>query len=145
MPTYKTKLKKRRSFRTHLIQHNQKARLQNKINYLLFRAKSDEGEPLTKTKMFTIIILENKEHNFHFLKNETEFNVKGKWHSKRSKLFEENNAEITILYLDNEQGSVTRKLDKYFKQYNKKYVGEEVLYTTTTPIEKTSLNLQGYR
>jgi hypothetical protein len=119
--------------------------LQNRINENLYEKKADNGLELTEPKLLTILIRKDKEHHFNFLKDDTEWNVKGRWHDKKHKLFKEDNAEITIQYLDNKQGSVTNKLINLFKQYNKEFVKEEVLYVTSTPLDKTSLDLKSGR
>lgn len=119
--------------------------VQDRINKLLYEAKKDDGVTLNKPKLLTIIIKKNKENHFHFLRDETEFGVQGIWKSTKhhpTKTYKENNVEIQIQYLDNNDGSVAKKLDNLFKQYNKNWVNEEVLYVTSTPIDKTSLNLQ---
>ena len=85
----------------------------------------------------------DKEHHFYFLRNETEFEVQGKWHNKQGKAYNEENAEIEIQYWDNKQDTKTKKLKSSFKAYNKKYVKEEVLYATTTPLDMTTLNRKG--
>ena len=117
--------------------------IQDKINNLLYEEKKDDGITLTEPRLLTIIIRKDKEHHFHFLRDETEFKVKGVWQdTTHHKLFKEPNAEIQIQYLDNKKGTVTEKLNKMFKEYNKDYVHEEVLYVTSTPLESTSLNLK---
>jgi hypothetical protein len=130
--TYKNKSKnlKKKSYAVDL----EKKNLQTEINSLLFKKTSNKNP-----KLLTVIVRSDKEHFFHFLKNETEFEVQGKWHSKKGKVFEENNEEITIQYFDDDKGSITKQLKSKFKKYNKRYVKEEVLYTTTTPLEMTSL------
>ena len=116
--------------------------VQDNINALLYNAKKDDGLTLTEPKLLTILIRKDKEHYFHFLKDETEFNVQGIWHDKSHKAFKEKNAEIQIQYLDNREGSVSKKLLDLFRQYNKNWVGEDVLYVTSTPLDATSLNLE---
>jgi hypothetical protein len=116
--------------------------LQNRINSLLYEKKVDEGQELNEPKLLTIIIKKKKEHYFHFLRNETEFKVFGIWSNTSHKVFKEDNAEIQIQYLDNKKGTVSGKLNRLFKAYNKDFVDEEVLYVTTSPINKTSLNLK---
>jgi small-conductance mechanosensitive channel len=128
--TYNIKSKKPKE-KYYLVE---KKNQQTEINNLLFK-KTNNKNP----KLLTIIVRSDKEHFFHFLKNETEFEVQGKWHSKKGKAFEENNEEITIQYFDDDKGSITKQLKNKFKEYNKRYVKEEVLYTTTTPLEMTSL------
>jgi hypothetical protein len=116
--------------------------IQDKINNLLYEEKKDDGLTLTEPRLLTIIIKKDKEHYFNFLRDETEFKVKGVWQdTTHHKLFKEPNAEIQIQYLDNREGTVTKKLNDMFKEYNKDYVKEEVLYVTSTPLESTSLNL----
>jgi hypothetical protein len=119
--------------------------IQNKINNLLYEKKKDDGLALKEPRLLTIIIRKDKEHHFHFLRDETEFKVKGVWQDTHHKLFKEPNAEIQIQYLDNREGTITQKLDNLFKEYNKDYVHEKVLYVTSTPLESTSLNLEAGR
>jgi hypothetical protein len=119
--------------------------LRNRINHLIYEEKRDGGLELTKPKLLTIIIRKDKEHFFHFLRDETEFAVKGKWQDVKHKpyhLLEEDNVEIQVQYLDNEKDTITKKLDRLFKAYNKEFVREDVLYVTSTPLDKTSLNLK---
>ncbi|CAK0755896.1 conserved hypothetical protein [Gammaproteobacteria bacterium] len=119
--------------------------VQDRINNLLYNAKKDDGITLTEPKLLTILIRKDKEHHFKFLKDETEFGVQGVWHDKSHKIFKEDNAEIQIQYLDNREGSVSKKLLDLFRQYNKNLVGEDVLYVTATPLDATSLNLEAGR
>jgi len=121
--------------------------VQNKINHLLYEVKQDEGLETDKPKLLTIIIRKDKEHHFHFLRDNTEFFVRGRWkditHKHKPKHFLiEKNAKIEIQYLDNKKGTITRKLKKLFKQYNKNIVKEKVLYVTAEPLEMTSLDLK---
>jgi hypothetical protein len=119
--------------------------IQNKINRFLYEIKDDEGLELTEPKILTILIRKDKEHHFHFLRDETEFRVKGRWQDTTHKphhFIEEANAEITVQFLDNKKETVSKKLIKLFEAYNKQKVGEKVLYVTTAPIEETSLNLK---
>lgn len=116
--------------------------IQDRINKLLYNAKKDDGATLSEPKLLTILIRKDKEHYFHFLRDETEFNVQGIWQDTHHKLLKEKNAEIQIQYLDNREGSVSRKLLDLFGQYNKNWVGEDVLYVTSTPLDATSLNLE---
>jgi hypothetical protein len=118
---------------------------QQEINDLLFNKKKDSGELLKYPKLLTIVIKKEKEPQFHFLKNETEFNVKGQWHSKSHKIFKEKNAEIMVVYLDDKDGTVTQKLNKKLRSYNQNYIKEEALYSTTTPLDMTTLDLKGER
>jgi hypothetical protein len=116
---------------------------QKEINDLLFNKKCDSGEELKYPKQLTIIILKKKEPYFHFLKNETEFGVQGQWHSQNShKVFKEKNAEINVIYLDDKDDTVTKKLKTKLNAYNKKYVKEEVLFVTATPLDMTTLKLR---
>lgn len=130
---YKIPSKKKQE-RTFAVESIEKKKLQTDINNLLFAQKGN-----TNPKLLTIIVVSNKEHYFNFLKNETEFEVQGKWHNKRNKTFEEDNAEITIQYFDDDAGTITHQLKNKLEKYNKKYIKEEILYTTTTPLEMTSL------
>ena len=116
--------------------YTEKEIIQNKINGLLFAENPQYRNP----KLLTIIVRQDKEHFFHFLKNETEFEIKGKWHNKEHKLFNEENSEIVVQYFDDDKHTKTKQLKKLFENYNKKYVKEDVLYTTTTPLEMTTLN-----
>lgn len=118
---------------------------QQEINDLLFNKKKDSGELLKYPKLLTIVIKKEKEPQFHFLKNETEFNVKGQWHFKSHKIFKEKNAEIMVVYLDDKDGTVTQKLNKKLRSYNQNYIKEEALYSTTTPLDMTTLDLKGER
>lgn len=112
--------------------------LQDSINYYLFNVKSDHVG-LTEKKLLTIIVRKDKEKHFHFLKNETEFEVQGKWHNKRDKVYEEENAEIEVVFMDDKNGSVGNKVQKLLKEYNKKKVKEQVLYTRITPLDSSSV------
>jgi len=114
-----------------------KQKTQSEINNLLFSQKSSEYK---NPKLLTIIVRKDKEHFFHFLKMETEFEVFGKWHNKKQKVFEEDNSEIEIQYFDDDCHTKTKKLKSLLKSYNKNYIKEEVLYSTTTPLEMTSLD-----
>jgi len=119
--------------------------IRNDINRFLYEVKEDEGLELTEPKILTIIIRKDKEHHFHFLRDETEFRVKGRWQDTTHKphhFVEEANAEITVQFLDNKKETVSKKLLKLFKAYNEQKVGEKVPYITTAPIEKTSLDLK---
>jgi len=138
--TYKISKKKQRTSNFKISNKKDKLKLQSDINNLLFTANKEEYK---YPKLLTIIIMKEKEHNFNFLKNETEFEVQGKWHNKKGKLYNEENAEIEIQYWDNKQDTKTNKLKTLFKTYNKKYVKEESLYATTTPLDMTTLNQKG--
>jgi hypothetical protein len=118
--------------------------IQNNINHKLYDIKEDEGKPLIKPKLLTIIIKKEKEHYFHFLRDETEFKVKGVWKDveHKHKIYKENNAEIQIQFLDNEDNTVSTKLKNLFTKYNKSKVKEKVLYVTAEPLDMTSLNLK---
>jgi len=119
------------------------AKDQEEINDLLFIRKCDSGEELKYPKQLTIIILKEKEPYFNFLKNETEFGVQGQWHSHNSnKVFKEKNAEINVIYLDDKDDTVTKKLKTKLNAYNKNYVKEEVLFVTATPLSMTTLKLR---
>jgi len=137
---YKISKKKRRTSNFKISNKRDKLKLQSDINNLLFNENKEEYK---YPKLLTIIIKKEKEPHFHFLKNETEFEVQGKWHNKQGKAYNEKNAEIEIQYWDNEQDTKTKKLKSSFKAYNKKYVKEEVLYATTTPLDMTTLNRKG--
>lgn len=119
--------------------------VQDRINKFLYDVKKDDGVTLNQPKLLTILIKKEKEKEFNFLRDETEFNVKGLWHDKSHKAFKEKNAEIQIQYLDNKDDSVTKKLMNLFEQYNRNWVGEEALYVTSTPLDATSLDLEGGR
>jgi hypothetical protein len=109
---------------------------QRKINHLLFGQRRQET---TEPKLLTIIVRKDKEHFFNFLKNETEFEVFGKWHSKKSKVFEEENEEIEVIFYDDKQGTKSNLLISNLKKYNRRYIGEQVLYTRISPIDRTSI------
>lgn len=131
---YKIKSNKVKEKR-ELIPYSKKAEESN-INHLLFKKdKSKDTEP----KLLTIIIKKEKEHHFAFLKNETEFEVSGKWHSKGHKLYEEENSEIEIIFYDDKDNTKSNLLMTKLKDYNKRHIKEQVLYTTISPISKTSI------
>lgn len=109
---------------------------QRNINHILFGKKKEKD---TEPKLLTIIVKKEKEPHFAFLKNETEFGVSGKWHSKRDKLYQEENSEIEVIFYDDKDNTKSNLLMTELKNYNKKYVKEQVLYTTITPINKTSI------
>lgn len=118
--------------------------IQNKINRFLYEIKEDEGLKANEPKLLTIIVKKDKEHYFHFLRDETEFSVKGKWQEaihKPSRLLAEENIEINIQYLDNKKGTITRKLKNLLKGYNQEIVKEKEIYVTSTPLQMTSLDL----
>lgn len=129
---YKIKNSKKRN----IFKIEEKKELQSDINNLLFVRKNGEFK---YPKLLTIIIKKEKEHNFHFLKNETEFEVQGRWHNKKGKTYNEENAEIEVQYWDNKEEIKTKKLKNAFILYNKKYVKEEILYVTTTPLDMTTI------
>jgi hypothetical protein len=109
---------------------------QRSINHLLFfKNKAKDTEP----KLLTIIVKKEKEHHFAFLRNETEFEVAGKWHSKGHKLFQEENSEIEIVFYDDKDNTKSNLLMSKLKDYNRKYIKEQVLYTTISSINKTSI------
>jgi hypothetical protein len=130
---YKIPIKKKEQ-KTKYSYDEDKIKFHKKINNLLFN-KTENKNP----KLLTIIVRKDKEHHFHFLRNETEFEVQGKWRNNKHKLYSEENSEITVQYFDDDNNTKTKELKKYLEDYNKKYVKEEVLYTTTTPLEMTSL------
>jgi hypothetical protein len=109
---------------------------QRRINNTLFGETSEKDK---YPKLLTIIIEKKKEPYFAFIKNETEFEVRGKWHDKKHKLYEEDNAEIEIVYFDDVNETKSKKLMQELKSYNKKCVKEKTLYSTITPLEDTSL------
>jgi hypothetical protein len=109
---------------------------QQKINHLLFTTHEDKDK---YPKLLTIIIEKKKEPYFHFIKNETEFSVMGKWHDKKHKLYEEENAEIEVVYFDDIDETKSKALMSELNSYNKKCVKEKVLFSTITSLEDTSL------
>jgi hypothetical protein len=109
---------------------------QQKINQLLFTTHADKDK---YPKLLTIIIDKRKEPYFKFIKNETEFQVMGKWHDKKHKLYEEENAEIEVVYFDDIDETKSKALIQELNSYNKKCVKEKVLFSTITSLEDTSL------
>jgi hypothetical protein len=109
---------------------------QTEINHLLFKEKRVQD---TEPKKLTIVIKKEKEQHFAFLKDETEFEVQGKWHDKKHKLFQENNAEIEVLFYDDKDHRKSNLLLSKFRDYNRKYIKEKVLFVTISPIDKSSI------
>lgn len=109
---------------------------QYEINKTLFKERTPKD---VNPKLLTIIILKEKEHHFNFLKNETEFDVVGRWHNTKGKIYQEENTEINVIFYDDHYHTKSDKLMKELNSYNKKNVKEELLFVTVTPLDETSI------
>jgi hypothetical protein len=86
-------------------------------------------------EVLSIVVLRSKKQHFAFLKGKTRWNVVGDWEGYPN----EQNVQLDIQFKDTNDDRIGRELIELFKAYNKKVVGEDLLYVRTVPVEETTL------
>jgi len=126
--------------------------IKNEINYLLYHAKSYNGNRLgvgSPHEVLTITVLKPKAKHLDFLLNRTAWKGKGEWVGKgrkgATKTFAEDNAIFQIEYLEARDESLGHKLKKLFNELNDVEIGEQSLYTRSEDVEDSSLPLEKWR
>lgn len=108
--------------------------IRSEINELLYimpdRCKSVATDP----ELLTITVLQSKSRHFDFLKGDTNFRTVGTWEGMT-----EPNITREIQFKDTKKEEIGNRLKDLLGGYNKKVVGEQLLYFRTVPIEETSL------
>ena len=106
--------------------------IKEELNKLLFNPPKELNA--TDKELLTIIIRRDKAGLFDFLKAFTKWKVVGLWESQ-----EEKNLQIDIEFKDNREECIGNRILHLLYAYNKKIVGEEILYARTVPIEEGTL------
>ena len=108
--------------------------IRKEIIMLLFDKDLQEKAGATDRELLTIVILREKAHYFDFLKAYTTWKVVGLWEGEQEK-----NLQIEIEFRDTPNECIGNRLMHLLWEYNRKVVGEQVLYARTTPLEEGTL------
>jgi len=111
-----------------------KKEIQVELNSLLFDEKTQNKYNATDPELLTIIIIQDKSPFFDFLKAETKWEVKGRWHE-----YKDDNYLIEVQFMDNKDEGIGNRVIHLLNEYNVRFVKEELLYARTTPIEEGTL------
>lgn len=111
--------------------------IQSEINKLLYDDATQRVLGATDREMLTIVILKEKAHFFDFLRGRTYWGVRGAW--KEDGVLMEDNVQLDIEFKDRPDEAVGKRLIELLKEYNRKAVGETVLYARTLPVEEGTL------
>lgn len=105
--------------------------------------KPDKSQ--SKKELLSIVVLREKAGNFDFLQGATRTDVVGSWRdvADDGKLIKEYpkevNVQIDVEFADRQDDAVHKKLLSFFGEYNKRVVGESLLYIRIVPVEASSL------
>lgn len=113
-------------------------RMRGCINTLLF--KTPRNLKATDPELLSIVVLRNKKRHFDFLEGRTRWNTMGDWKDPTGKAYDsEKNIQLDIQFKDRKDEMIGKRLIELFNGYNKRVVGEQLLYSRTVPVEETSL------
>ncbi|GAI87799.1 unnamed protein product [marine sediment metagenome] len=113
--------------------------IQEELNKLIFDSKIQEACGAGDRELLSVIITQPKAHHFDFLQGKTEWKVRGKWRRPDNGFDIEKNVQLDVEFKDSKDEVVGKRVMKLLKAYNKKVVGEELLYARSMPIEEGTL------
>lgn len=111
------------------------------INQLLYEPESSQ----TDSELLSIVILKKKADKFNFLTGFTKFSAVGSWRDigadgRVIKTYpDERNVQIDVEFKDRPDEAVHKRLLDLFREFNRRHVGEQLLYTRVVPVEESSL------
>jgi len=116
--------------------------IQDELSRLLFKGVDGAVDP----EMLSIMIRRDKVGDFDFLKAKTEWATVGFWETDKNP--PEPNMQIDVIFWDIPKShpqdscreAVGLRLMELLEEYNKKVVGEKLLYARTQPVEETTLS-----
>jgi len=110
--------------------------IQDCVRTLLFDEKFQKKYDATDKEKLTLIVREDKSGHFDFLRNEslTEWKSIGSWRGLKEK-----NEQMEVEFKDRKDEKIGQRLMELLNAFNKRVIGEELLYARTTPIEESTL------
>jgi hypothetical protein len=114
------------------------------INQLLYDAETQKRIGATDRENLNIVILRDKAHYLNFLQGFTKWNSIGTWREflptgEVVEYPEEKNISVEIQFKDRPDELVGNRLMDLFSEYNKRVIGEKLLYAYTQPVEESTL------
>jgi hypothetical protein len=114
------------------------------INQLLYDAETQKRIGATNRENLNIVILRDKAHHLNFLQGFTKWNSIGTWREflptgEVVEYPEEKNISVEIQFKDRPDELVGNRLMDLFSEYNKRVIGEKLLYAYTQPVEESTL------
>jgi len=113
--------------------------IQDELNALIYEEEIQKACDAKDRELLSIIIAQPKAHYFDFLQGKTEWKVRGKWKRPDEGFDIERNVQLDVEFKDAANECVGKRVIELLKAYNKKTVGEKVLYARTIPIEEGTL------
>lgn len=114
--------------------------IQQELNSLLYNEEVQKACGAKARALLSIVILKEKAHKFDFLKGGTEWKVIGKWKpdgNGHHDIMIEKNVQVDIEFKDH--ACIGGRVIELLKEYNRKEVGEQLLYARTMPVEEGTL------
>jgi len=113
--------------------------IQDELNALLFDEAVQKACDAKDRELLSVIIAQPKAYRFDFLEGKAEWKVRGKWRRPDNGFDIERNVQLDVEFKDTSNECIGKRLIELLKAYNKKAVGEELLYARTIPIEEGTL------
>ena len=113
--------------------------IQDEINALLYDPEVQKACTARDRELLTVVIAQPKAYHFDFLQGKTEWKVRGKWRRPDDGFDIERNVQLDVEFKDAADECVGKRIIGLLKAYNKKAVGETLLYARTIPVEEGTL------
>jgi len=115
------------------------------INQLLYNPEWQSELGAVDREQLNMVVTREKMKDFDFLHGFTKWHTVGTWRkvSPSGKIIKEfpneENAQVEIEFKDRKDEKVGERIINLFGEYNRRVVGEDLLYVYTQPIEESSL------